>query len=226
MDFENIQSEVDSSAKIYIGVRVSHSVVKSNVIIGNFSRVDNSYLEVSSKVDRNNHLYHAKLGRYSYTGPNTTIMHASIGSFCSLSWNISIGGADHDYTRITQHSFLYSDRDGLRGNNSPAYDRFSKNLHIGSDVWISAGAVVTRGVTIGHGAVIGANSVVTKDVPPYAIVVGAPAKVVKYRFNDDIIDQLLALNWWDWTLEEIKVNYATLSNKPNLEQLKKLCVGR
>ena len=75
---------------------------------------------------------------------------------------------------------------------------------IGSDVWIGRNAVLLGGITIGHGAIIGAFSVVAKDVPPYAVVVGNPAKVIRYRFVPQIVSRLLELAWWDWTDEEVQ----------------------
>ena len=149
-------------------------------------------------------------------------MCASVGQFCSISWNVSIGGANHDYSRVTQHSFLYNEHDGLRPEQNAAYDRFSAPVIIGHDVWIASGAVITRGVTIGNGAVIAANAVVTRDVPAYAIVAGSPARAIKKRFSDDIIELLQKINWWDWSVEDIKRHYSILSQQPSIESLKTL----
>lgn len=223
MDYKKTNSIIDKTAAIYQNARINNSELLKNTIVGNFSRIDFSKLSSYCRIDRNNHLFHAKLDRYSYTGMNTIIMHAEIGAFCSLSWNVSIGGANHDYKRLAQHSFLYNNHDGLRPENeTPPYNRFKDSIKIGNDVWIAAGAIITRGVTIGDGAVIGANSVVTKDVPPYAIVVGAPARLVKYRFEPDVIETLLKLNWWDWPIEKIKSNFNLLSNAPHPNILREL----
>lgn len=217
------QFVIPESCNVYQGARVANSTLADDCSVGNFSRVDFSTLGYKCRIDRNNHIYRSQLGRHSYTGMGTVVMCADIGAFCSISWNVSIGGADHDYTRMTQHSFLYNEHDDLRPENEDIiYDRFIEKLSIGSDVWIAAGATITRGVSIGHGAVVAANSVVTKDVPPYAIVAGSPAKIIKYRFENDVIDLLLKLKWWEWSQEKIKENYPYLSNKPNVSGLEKL----
>ncbi|MBQ9229395.1 MAG: CatB-related O-acetyltransferase [Eubacterium sp.] len=158
-------------------------------------------------------LFHVSLGRYTYTGKNFTAWHCQIGSFCSISWNVSIGGANHDYSRITTHAFLYSGDFGLLGDEAPLYDRFTDQCVIGNDVWIGCGATVCRGVTVGDGAVIAAGAVVTHDVAPYTIVAGVPAKPIKKRFSDDVIDLLLQSQWWTLPADVIRQNAALFSAK-------------
>ncbi|WP_343289954.1 CatB-related O-acetyltransferase [Ferrimonas balearica] len=219
-DIAIIDSVVSEDAAIYQGARVKNSTLSGRNVVGNFSRVDNSTLAEHVRVDRNNQIFSSQVGRYSYTGMNTVLMHACVGAFCSISWNVTVGGANHDYRRMTQHSFLYNDCDRIRPDGeSPKYDRFAEPVVIGNDVWIAAGAAITRGVTIGDGAVIAANAVVTKDVPPYAIVAGSPAKIIKYRFTPEIIELLTQLRWWQWPVEKIKQHYALLSEQPERESL-------
>lgn len=151
------------------------------------------------------------------------VLNTDIGAFCSISWNVTIGGANHDYTRICQHSMLYDEQSGIRPSYiEKSYDRFSEPLSIGNDVWIAAGSIITRGVTIGDGAVIAANAVVTKDVPPYAIVAGSPAKIIKYRFTPEVIELLIQLRWWQWPVDKIQQHYALLSEQPERESLEAL----
>lgn len=213
-------NKIDPSVKIYKDASVLDSIIEHNVTIGDFSRVNASVLSDSVRIDRNNHLDNVKIGRYSYTGKNSIILHAEVGSFCCISWDVSIGGANHDYSRITQHSFLYNKSNLMPSDKSSAYDRFSQTINIGNDVWIAAGAVITRGVIIGDGAVIGANAVVTKDVPPYAIVAGVPAKIIKYRFSSEVIQRLLNIKWWEWSEEKIQANFTLLAEQPTIENLK------
>ncbi len=217
---ENLAHE---SVKLYNSVTVIDSQLGENVSVGDFSKVANSKLFSAVKIDRNNHIDNTEIGAYSYTGRNTIILYSVIGNYTSISWNVSIGGANHDYSRITQHSFLYNSTDNIRPKSEPvAYDRYKSSVQIGNDVWVAAGAVVTRGVKVGDGAVIGANAVVTKDVPPYAIVAGSPAKIIKYRFSKEVIEILLKLKWWDWSVDKIQENYSTISQSPNIEKLKSI----
>lgn len=203
-----ISSEMAETSSVYKFARVKESILKGNNVIGDFSSVDFSELADYARVDRMNKIHNSTLGRHSYTGANTVILYAEVGNFCSISWNVSIGGANHDYSKLTTHSFLYNDYDNLRPEEERAvYDRFDTPCVIGNDVWIAANVCICRGVKVGDGAVIGAGTVVTKDVPPYAIVVGNPAKVLKYRFEQQKIDELLAMQWWNWSDEKIKENF-------------------
>jgi acetyltransferase-like isoleucine patch superfamily enzyme len=222
-DVQLVNSDIDPSCAIYRGARVKNATLGAGCVVGNFSRVDDSVLAFKTRIDRNNHIFQSRLGRYTYTGMNTVIMHAEIGAFTSISWNVSIGGANHDFNRVAQHSFLYNVHDELRPDNAAVpYDRFAEPVQVGCDVWIAAGAVITRGVRIGHGAVIGANAVVTKDVEPYSVVVGSPARVIKKRFADDIVAALLELQWWDWPSTKITEHFAQLSSAPELDTLRRL----
>lgn len=137
----------------------------------------------------------------------------TIGKYCSISNNCYIiGGGEHFYKRVTTYPFPIV---------QPQI--FSKgDVVIGNDVWICDGVTIISGVHIGNGAVIGAGALVTKDVPPYAIVGGVPAKIIKYRFPQDIIDKLIKICWWDWKEEDIMIN-ATLLCSENIDFFLKRC---
>lgn len=207
-----MDSLISSSAKLY-KCSVNDSSIGDYSSVGDYSKVMNSTFSDYVRVDRYNHVDSSIIGKYSYTGKNTTILHAQIGSFTSISWNVTLGGANHDYNRGTQHPILYDSNLGFV--DEPIYDRYKEPLIIGSDVWIGANAVILRGVKIGHGAVIGANSVISRDVPPYAICVGSQGRIVKYRFPKATVDEMLAIRWWEWSNEKIKDNIHFLSNNFN-----------
>ncbi|WP_394256657.1 CatB-related O-acetyltransferase [Vibrio harveyi] len=143
----------------------------SNIIVGDYSIVDSS----------------SKIGKYTYIGRNCKLTKVEIGNYCSIGDNVTIGPGEHDIYASTLHRVGYSD----------AYEQLTiKPCKIGHDVWIGVDAVILRGVTVGNGAVIGANSVVTKDVKPYSVVVGSPAKEIKQRLTDSHIVRLEKDKWW------------------------------
>lgn len=164
---------------------------------------------------------YSSMGRMSYIGDYTTVINSQIENFTSISWGVTIGPEEHDYTRVTNHSFLYSTK-SFQLVDKKQYSPFEKKCVIGSDVWIGCNSTILRGVSIGHGAVIGANSLVNRDVPPYAIVVGSPAKMIRFRFEDNIIEGLLKTSWWDLPLEIISQNAELFAKEPNLEVINKM----
>ncbi|OQA93429.1 MAG: Streptogramin A acetyltransferase [Microgenomates group bacterium ADurb.Bin219] len=125
-----------------------------------------------------------------------------IGKYCSFAEGVKIFGvSEHNYKRVT--SFPIS----LINKTNKENDLFTKGpIEIGNDVWIGEGAYILSGVTIGDGAVIGAGAVVTKDIPPYSVAAGNPARVVKMRFPKDIIEKLLKIKWWNWPNEKVIKN--------------------
>jgi len=147
------------------------------------------------------------IGRFTYGEP--TVMNwgeasLEIGSFCSISTNVTIlVGGNHrtDWVTTFPFSALWEGYHDITGH--PATNG---NVIIGNDVWIGTGVTILSGVTIEDGAVIGAGSVVTKNVAPYTIVAGNPARLIRKRFDDDLIDKLLKIKWWEWNVERIREN--------------------
>lgn len=213
--------ELADDAKIWKNVHLRSCKVESHVNIGDFSRIENSIFHEHVDVYRNAMIYNSEMERYTFCSKNFVSWHAQIGAFCSLSWNVSIGGANHDYNRLTTHPFLYASQFGLNGEHA-GYERFNEDCIIGNDVWLGSGVVVLRGVHIGNGAVVGANAVVTKDVEPYTIVAGVPAKPIKKRFPDSVISELQNLEWWNLPAEIIRKNYELFNQTPNSEMIDKL----
>lgn len=146
------------------------------------------------------------VGDFTYLERNSEGIYAEIGKFCSIAANVRINALEHPMERLTTHKVSYRPNEyfrylGVDGDFRAR--RQAKPVTIGNDVWIGHGAVITPDVTIGHGAVIGANAVVTKDVAPYHVVGGVPARIIRKRFDEKIIDKLLKLCWWDWPVEKL-----------------------
>lgn len=130
--------------------------------------------------------------------------HILVGRYSSLAHDLTFNiGINHNYHRVSSYPFenidIWRDYCALGGN-----DCNHNQIIIGHDVWIGAGATIMSGVRIGNGAVVGASATVAKDIPPYAIVVGNPARVIKYRFTEDVIAKLQAIKWWEWPVERIR----------------------
>lgn len=149
------------------------------------------------------------IGYKTYIGKYSTINDSTIGKFCSIGENVKIGLYNHYMYAVTTHPFVCSKNFGIAEYNYYNEDirnSVRKPVVIGNDVWIGTNVVVLRGVTVGDGAVIGAGAIVTKDIPPYAIAVGNPANVIKYRFTDEQIDKMIKIKWWNWDIVKIKEN--------------------
>lgn len=154
-------------------------------------------------------------GDYSYAAGDVTIIYAEIGKFCSLASHVRINPSNHPMQRVTQHHCTYRRRQFGFANTDDdeifAWRRSHKCL-IGHDVWIGHGAVIMPGVTVGTGAVIGTGAVVTKDVAPYDIVAGIPARRIKQRFPNDVVEKLLAIAWWDWDRPTLEQRFSDFSD--------------
>lgn len=220
---EVINVEMRDGAKVYKNAFVKNSVLGENVKVGDFARIENSDFCRNVDLQRFAMIYNSQMGDYSYVGRNFTCWYAKIGKFCSISWNVGIGGANHDYNRISQHAFLYAPQFGMLDvDQAPGYDRFDSPCEIGNDVWIGCNAVICRGVHIGDGAVIAAGAVVTKDVEPYTIVGGVPAKVIKRRCPLELAHRLQRAEWWSLPSDVIKDNFELFSQVITEESVYKI----
>lgn len=209
----------EKNYKVYDGAKVKNSNLGQQVVVGEDCFVEQSELHDHVQLNRRNFIAHSILGSCTYTGVNTVIKHAEIGKYCSISWNVSITGNTHDYKTLSPHPLSHFSSFGFVEENTPLT---YKTVKIGNDVWIGMNACILPGVQIGNGAIIGAGSVVTKDVPDYAIVAGNPARVIKYRFSDEIITCLLQCKWWDWPKEIITKNLDFFQEEFTIETCKKM----
>lgn len=154
----------------------------------------------------------AVIGNYNYFGDRSMVGNAVIGNYCSFAPDVKIAQSQHAISYITTYQRICSKNIGYSLNQKPAV--------IDNDVWLGANVVVMQGVHIGNGAVVGANAVVTHDIPPYAIAVGIPARVIKYRFDEEVIQKITDTGWWSYDLIEAAEKVKQLENTLNLENIK------
>lgn len=185
----------DQSATIGFDTLISSTQLGEYVSIGDNCQIENS-----------------TINRHSYIGGNTKIANTSIGAFCSISFDVSIGLSLHPSNMVSTHPAFYSKTKGFKTFADSNYFEESGRITIGNDVLIGKNAVVMYGVHIGDGAIITNNAVVTKDVPPYAIVGGIPAKLIKYRFDEITIKHIRESKWWDWDDREFEAHFKEFQN--------------
>lgn len=167
--------------------------------------------KVYGKVGKNNRyttgtvIYEeAVIGSNNYFGPRCMLNNVRMGNFCSIAPDVKIGQAEHDLTCISTYGRICESR-GYKMSHTPAV--------IGDNVWIAANAVVKQGIEIGEGSVIGAGAVVTKNIPPYSVAVGIPAKVIRTRFSEKQISEIKSKISWNKNLQEVKRNVCALHNE-------------
>ena len=164
----------------------------------------NSTIHKTSKVEAGSQVVNSSMDKYSFCGYDCEIFHCDIGSFCSIANNVVIGGAIHPFEWVSMSPVFYYGKDSVSKKFSTFKREPAKRTIIGCDVWIGHGAHIKQGVIIGTGAVIGMGAVVTKDVLPYSIVGGNPARLIRMRFDDNTIMTLLKSEWWNLPNEQIE----------------------
>lgn len=157
------------------------------------------------------------IGAYSYIGPGGELCGARIGRFCSIAARVVIGPFEHPTDWISTHPFQFGRSRKFKFWSEATEFRFNQlelkpAPHIGNDVWIGDGARIMRGVTIGNGAIVAAGAVVTRNVPPFAIVGGVPAKIIRYRFDQDTIARLEKAQWWNFKIWAARPDFRDIAS--------------
>jgi len=178
-----------------------------------------------TSLQRKAKLLHSHVGRHSRICINTELLFTSVGNFSIIARNCVVGLGAHPTNTISPHSIFYKKNRWKWHNDwykDTGFRESEKPVTIGNGVWIGIQCLILDGVTIGDGAIVAAGSVVTKDVPPFAVVGGGPAKVLKYRFSEDVIKRLQEIKWWNLPDEEItRVKDLFHIPNPTLEDLDK-----
>lgn len=189
-------------------IRFKHAIIDKKCSINSESVISHNVHVLENCVINN-----SKINSYTYVGKNCIIQNATIGKFCSIANDVLIGLGKHPVDNFSTATLFYRKKNTLKISLIDADLNFSEyeNITIGNDVWIGSRALIMDGVTIGNGAIIAANAIVTKDIPSYAIVGGIPAKVIKFRFGVEKIQRFISSNWWDLELEEIKMKISILN---------------
>lgn len=173
-----------------------------------------AFISANVEVDKSAYIYrgvkakHASIGAHSYIANNTDIENAEIGKYCSIADHCRIGMSGHSLNYLSTSPIFTETVNGLQEvwieKDVFEHKSAEERVYIGNDVWVGSHALINGGVHVGNGACIAAGAVVVKDVPPYAIVGGVPAKVIRYRFCPEVIERLEEIKWWDLPEDKIK----------------------
>jgi phosphonate metabolism protein (transferase hexapeptide repeat family) len=174
-----------------------------------------STLGAWTDIGAHTHIMESSVGDYSYIVKHCQVIYSTIGKFCSIASYVRLNPGNHPIDRPTSHHMTYrAAMFGFAEEDEADFFNWRRDhpVTIGHDVWIGHNTTVMPGVTVGNGAVIGAGAVVTKDVAPYTIVAGVPAKLIRMRFNEDVVGKLTRMQWWDWPREVLEQRFTDFRN--------------
>jgi phosphonate metabolism protein (transferase hexapeptide repeat family) len=186
--------------------------------------VVDSVLGRYTEVGRGSRLDAVELGDYSYCDRLCDLANTTVGRFANIASSVRVGATDHPLERASLHHFMYRSAkywEGEQDDSEWFAKRRARRTTIGHDTWIGHGAQIKPDVVVGNGAVIASGAIVTKDVPPYAIVAGVPARIIRFRQPPEIVARLERLAWWDWdheTLHERLPDFRSLSAEEFLDR--------
>lgn len=183
------------SVSISVGCQITNTKFGNNIFLGENVSILNS-----------------EINDHSYINNNSSIKNTSIGKYCSIGPNVQIILGKHPTNFVSTHPIFYANNKPFKTFADKTYINEYDSVNIGNDVWIAEGVIIPGGVTIGNGAIITARSVVTKDIEPYSIVGGIPAKHIKYRFDEDTIQKINNSEWWNWDESLLREEYLTFHN--------------
>jgi phosphonate metabolism protein (transferase hexapeptide repeat family) len=181
-----------------------------------------------TEIGAGSHIVESVFDDYSYDAGSVSIIYSRVGKFCSIASHTRINPGNHAMWRVSQHHMTYRRvQYGLGDTDDEEFFQWRRDsaCEIGHDVWIGHGAIIMPGVRIATGAVVGAGAVVTRDVDPYQIVAGVPARPIRKRFDDTVIDGLLSTEWWDWDRKTLEGRFEDLKDVDTFLE-KYACVAR
>lgn len=198
-------SKLGDNARVKRGAEVYNSELGPDVTVAENCIISNSKLEHYNKIYPDCRLSGVSMEDFSYIAASSALDHIKIGRFCSIGPGFQGGTGNHPTNFVSTSPVFFSTLKQC-GISFATKELFKETVEITicNDIWIGANVFIKDGVKIGNGAIVAAGAVVVNDVPDYAIVGGVPAKLIRYRFSEDIIDSLLKIQWWNWSLEQLQ----------------------